>query len=123
MQPSYAEHHSLVRPPREDDRKAVFRRDEFKLYVPLVELREPLPTTILVELFFPWALENNKPENDSKDTIDVVVQKKRPDRQAVNSVVYAPIGDPKTWKIGKPYIPHKILDHSAPEYVFVRVRY
>ncbi|MEQ1845839.1 MAG: hypothetical protein ABL983_09730 [Nitrospira sp.] len=90
----------------------------FKLYIPQRRIPDPWPRSIRVsvepynEKMILESFSGNKSQ-----AIDTVIHW---DSDCKNTTRYRPDGEPESWEIGEPYIPHDLLP-DAPRKVRIKV--
>ena len=87
----------------------------FEFYIPKNNVPEPVPTQIRVHLKF-----TSDEEHFSPATLRAKVRINQPHTQTIR---YTPVGNPKEWLIGEPYIPVSLLPDETPEMVYVKVEW
>ena len=85
----------------------------FKLYIPQAVLPDPYPRRILVSVE-----TDPKRAASTKANLKVVVEHVE---EHTETIRYAPVGDPKTWQIGEPYIPRAVLRQPWPKQLHIAV--
>ena len=85
----------------------------FKLYIPQAVLPQPHPHRIRV-----WVETDPRQAASFKANLKAVVKFGEEHSQTVQ---YAPVGDPKTWQIGEPYIPMTALTQPWPKQLHIAV--
>ena len=83
----------------------------FKLYIPRAALPDPPPPRIRV-----WVEKDSRRATNANTKAVVELKEKHS-----NTIRYAPVGDPKEWQIGEPYIPVTVLDRPWPERLHIAV--
>ena len=86
---------------------------EFKLYIPEASVPDPAPRVLRV------ALSRTAFTNDSflprlTAALEFV-------EEHTETVQYKPTGDPKTWRIGQPYIPKALLVQPWPDLMLIGI--
>jgi hypothetical protein len=123
---------------------------KFSIYIPKWRVPEPTPETIVVKiydasLFNPeerlWPIQKRQLSkagltDEQIEEIDEWVPVRlneelhsdRPitaavkiDRIHTQTVRYTPIGHPKSWEIGQPYVPMSVLPRDYPKRLIIRV--
>lgn len=85
----------------------------FKLYIPQAVLPHPHPQRIRV-----WIETSPKEAANIKANLKVTVALVEAHTETVR---YAPVGDPKNWQLGEPYVPQSILPRPWPKRLHVAV--
>jgi hypothetical protein len=103
--------------------------ESFTLYIPKWRIPTPWPKQIVVavstmpldihEISVPTQGEEAEPLDSRLPIITMVDLEYR----CKHSVRYRPVGDPKTWEIGTPYIPNSLLPADIPHRLQLEVRW
>lgn len=118
---------TLMHPSKETDNKLRWSRDvegvAFKLYIPKDRVPKPWPRRVHVTISeysagSPEAAASG--QGNREEPIVCVVEKVSGHTETVR---YRPLGDPKTWELGEPYIPLALLPANLPERLHVEVRW
>jgi hypothetical protein len=88
---------------------------EFKLYIPKWRVPEPWPRTIAINLSPRREMVEDSPnlsrevvEQDPTVRAEPIVATVRRVSDHTETTRYDPVGDPREWEIGSPYIPHSL---------------
>jgi hypothetical protein len=111
-------------PSKETDNKLRWVTDvdgvPFQLYIPKWRVPTPWPKRIRVSV-----REIKRPTSPSigskpRDRIVVFVERVRDHTKTVR---FAPLGEPKDWQLGQPYIPYQLLPNENVKYLRVDVEW
>jgi len=99
----------------------------FSLYIPKRRVPMPWPRQIAVSVSAtPMNLGGPSYGSVTETSIDPrlpIVALLQLEAERKHTVRYRPLGDVKTWEVGKPYIPYSLLPESAPKLIQLEVRW
>ena len=111
-----------MQPSKETDNKLRWEAwdQDFKLYIPKWRVPQPWPIRIVVRLDddprsfgsvpAPRGPESAQARNLNEPLTALLLKVK----EHTQTVHYKPVGQPKMWEIGEPYIPFAFLDEQSP---------
>lgn len=115
---------ALMSPSKETDNKLRWHADvdgvAFQLYIPKWRVPQPWPNRIRVFVSAATALESSSMNVEPGTPIAVIVKRVVDHTQTAR---FAPLGDPKEWQIGEPYIPYQLLPDPASQILRVDVEW
>lgn len=115
---------TLMNPSKKTDNKLRWAAEidgvSFKLYVPKRRVPQPWPKRIRVFISEPTTSTGTRPSIEPENSIVAIV-----DRVGEHSETarFAPVGDPKEWQIGEPYIPYALLPNPSVQRLRVEVEW
>jgi hypothetical protein len=115
-----------MNPSKQTDNKLRWSSDvegvEFKLYIPKDRVPRPWPIRIRVAIseYSAGNPEAASAQGGTEEPIVCVVERVS---EKSKTVRYRPLGDPKAWQLGEPYIPLTLLPADLPERLRVEVRW
>jgi len=102
----------------------------FKLYIPKGRVPTPWPVRILVRIDDdPASLRSippqqpPKPPNHRDLRKPIIALVKRTPEKHTETVQYQPLGKPRFWELGEPYIPFSMLAEPPPERLRIDVEW
>ncbi len=118
---------AMMDPSKQTDNKLRWQADvegvSFKIYIPKWRVPRPWPTRILVRVGEPPTgvqLQENVGAGTNSDSLErpIYATVERVSEHT-ETVRFKPLGDPKSWEIGEPYIPYSLL--ASPSVPTVRI--
>jgi len=101
----------------------------FTLYIPKWRIPTPWPKQIVVAVstvpldIHEIPIPSRGEEAERLDSRLPIITTAELEYRCKHSVRYRPVGDPKTWEIGTPYIPNSLLPIEIPRRVQLEVRW
>jgi hypothetical protein len=125
---------ALMHPSKETDNKlrwqSMVEGVSFKLYIPKWRVPRPWPVRIIVSVTNIPKDEGSAGGHRSPDSHERVTSLEQPIiatlrkvREHTQTVRFAPQGDPDSWEIGEPYIPHSLLPDTSSDAIQIEVRW